>query len=135
MTRRAVCPCCGSEVADDVLSDEQTICDLRSVIPLTPREAQLFLLLWKNRGRVVHRETVFDWLDRMVSDHNKVTTYWAVNNAMQRLRRSIQRHRLPLDVASYYSSGYMMSCSQPGWHWREEPTTLQRQIAADEFQI
>ena len=135
MTSRVVCPACGSEVDRDALALDADLADLRARIDIPPTSGRVFLILFATIGkgqstsRILSARQLLDALDIRARQQS---TYDGLRWAFKRMKTAFSAAGWLVRVRSHNSVGWYLEIA-PGWHWRDEPTTLQRQIAADEF--
>lgn len=95
---RCACPLCGQDWlprAGLVLIDRRVFWN-GTYIPIQPKEARIFELLYLNRGRVIRSREIFDTL--YGHDPNGGPNDHVVKVYISRLRRTLMVSRIPLGI-------------------------------------
>lgn len=135
MTDGTVCPCCGSPVDRHTLPLDADLADLRARVWVSPIGGRVFLILFDaiTEGAAIGRVLSCDsLLTALEIRARQVSSEDGINRALKRLREALRGMGWPVRVHNLSGVGWYLE-RKPGWHWRDEPTTLQRQIAGDEF--
>lgn len=113
----AVCPCCGSVVDQDQLTDEIEMADVVDRLGLQRQPAILFLMLFKASGRTLTKTTLIDLVETVRPD--QLLSDYALRSSVVRINKRLEG--LPLHVTAVSGIGYRMDRQDPAWDWRSLP--------------
>lgn len=113
----AVCPCCGSVVDKNQLTDEIEVAEVVDHLGLQRQPAILFLMLFRAAGRTLTKDTLSDMLEASKPDH--YLTRDALTSTVRRINARLQG--LPVKVTAVCGIGYRMDRQDTKWHWRDLP--------------
>ena len=112
----AVCPCCGSVVKANAMTDEVEVAEIIDCTGFPRSVANLFFLLFAAAGRTVTRTTLLDMMDTLRP--SRPHTYMGLNTSIKRLNRLAQN--MPFKVVPVYGLGYRLELSDANWHWKNK---------------
>jgi DNA-binding response OmpR family regulator len=113
----AVCPCCGSVVDQNQLTDEIELADVVDRLGLQRQPAILFLMLFKAAGRTLTKTTLVDLVEVVKPD--QLLSDQALRSSVVRINKRLAGR--PLRVTPVSGIGYRMDRKDPTWHWRDLP--------------
>lgn len=91
--------------------ETEEIAELMTYFPgVSPRSAQLFLMLWRRVNTVVSYDTLLVG-DPGSTPQNRVAT------PLKHLRRQLKEANWPVEISTYYGIGVKLTCPW-GWSWK-----------------
>ena len=112
----AVCPCCGSVVKANAMTDEVEVAEIIDCTGFPWTVANLFFLLFSAAGRTITHTTLLDMMDTLRP--SRPHTRHSLNTSVKRLKRLSKN--MPFTVVPVYGLGYRLELSDANWHWKNK---------------
>lgn len=110
-----VCPCCGSRVAANAMTDDVMVAEVIDRVGLNRQTAIAFAILWRAHGRTLTRTTILDHFDQVI--RGTELSERGLNKVISRLNLALTALGHPVYVRPIYGIGYRMEIERSGWDW------------------